>query len=58
MSIVDDYIMAQIAQNKNYKPALADLGILIYNSDGTLKSTKQILKELLEIWTDPDNLFT
>ncbi len=56
--IVDDYIMAQIAQNENYKPTLTDLGISIYNSDGTLKSTKQILKELSEIWTDPDNLFT
>ena len=56
--IVDDYIMAQIAQNENYKPTLTDLGISIYNSDGILKSTKQILKELSEIWTDPDNLFT
>lgn len=56
--IVDDYIMAQIARNENYKPTLADLGISIYNSNGTLKSTKQILKELSEIWTDPDNLFT
>ena len=56
--IVDDYIMAQIARNENYKPTLTDLGISIYNSDGTLKSTKWILKELSELWTDPDNLFT
>ena len=55
--IVDDYIMAMIARNENYKSSLADLGISIYNSDGTIKSADQILKELSEIWTDPDNLF-
>lgn len=55
--IVDDYIMAIIARNENYKSSLADLGISIYNSDGTIKSTYQILKELSEIWTDLDNLF-
>lgn len=55
--IVDDYIMAMIARNENYKSSLADLGISIYNSDGTIKSTYQILKELSEIWTDLDNLF-
>lgn len=55
--IVDDYIMAMIARNENYKSSLADLGISIYNSDGTIKSTCQILKELSEIWTDLDNLF-
>ena len=37
--IVDDYIMAMIARNENYKSSLADLGISIYNSDGTIKST-------------------
>lgn len=36
--IVDDYIMAAIARNENYKSSLADLGISIYNSDGTIKS--------------------
>lgn len=55
--IVDDYIMAMIARNGNYKSSLVDLGISIYNSDGTIKSTCQILKELSEIWTDLDNLF-
>lgn len=55
--IVDDYIMAMIARNENYKSSLTDLGISIYNSDGTIKSTYQILKELSEIWTDLDNLF-
>lgn len=55
--IIDDYIMAAIARNENYKSSLADLGISIYNSDGTIKSAGQILKELSEIWTDPDNLF-
>ena len=55
--IVDDYIMAMIARNENYKSSLADLGISIYNSNGTIKSTYQILKELSEIWTDLDNLF-
>ena len=55
--IVDDYIMAMIARNENYKSSLADLDISIYNSDGTIKSTYQILKELSEIWTDLDNLF-
>ena len=55
--IVDDYVMAMIARNGNYKSSLADLGISIYNSDGTIKSTCQILKELSEIWTDLDNLF-
>ena len=55
--IVDDYIMAMIARNENYKSSLADLGISIYNSDGTIKSAGQILKELSEIWTDLSNLF-
>ena len=55
--VVDDYIMAMIARNENYKSSLTDLGISIYNSDGTIKSTYQILKELSEIWTDLDNLF-
>ena len=55
--IVDDYIMAMIDRNENYKSSLTDLGISIYNSDGTIKSTYQILKELSEIWTDLDNLF-
>ena len=55
--IADDYIMAMIARNENYKSSLTDLGISIYNSDGTIKSTYQILKELSEIWTDLDNLF-
>lgn len=54
--VVDDYIMAMIARNENYKSSLTDLGISIYNSDGTIKSTYQILKELSEIWTDLDNL--
>ena len=55
--IIDADVMAQIGQNHDYAPTLADLGISIYNSDGTIKSTQQILKELSEIWTNSNNLF-
>ena len=37
--IIDADVMAQIGQNHDYAPTLADLGISIYNSDGTIKST-------------------
>lgn len=32
--------------------ALSDIGITVYNSDGTLKATNEIIEDIAEKWTE------